>query len=186
MDAVLFVDDDVNVTQGLIRQLRHEPYRLLHASSGHGALEILAHEKIDLIITDEQMPLMTGAELVSRVRKKYPNIICMILSGQTDFQAAIKAINEGEIYRFLRKPCNALDMATDIRLALEQKDLIIHARQLLDCYRKNVAFINKLKAESPDLFELHRDDAGRIILETENGNPKETLTEIKTELDESR
>ena len=166
--VVLLVDDEPNVTEGIIRRLRHEPYRLLSASSAQEALSILEKQPIDVLITDEQMPNMTGTELVSRARKAYPQVICMMLSGQNNFEAAIRAVNEGEIYRFLRKPCDPVDIATDIRLALERRDMIIQSRKLLDQYQKEHAYINNLKKKNPGLFDVEYDENGCIVVENED------------------
>jgi two-component system probable response regulator PhcQ len=162
--TVLLVDDDPPVIHGLIRNLRREPYRLLSANSGKEALEVLACEKVDIVISDEQMPGMTGAELVSHIRKQYPHIICMMLSGNTSFEAAIQAINQGNIYRYLRKPCDPLEVATDIRLALQQRNLIIEARKLTDQYQEKIVLIDKLEKECPGIFDIKFDEQGCLIL----------------------
>lgn len=189
-NTVLFVDDEPRVSDGLIRQLYKEPFRTLSASSAQEALQILAGETIDVLITDEQMPRMTGAQLVAQVRKDYPRVICMILSGQTDFDAAIRSINEGEIYRFLRKPCDPLDIAINIRLALEQRELIIQSRKLLDQYQQELMYLRNLQKSYPDLFDVKYDDQGCILIdEIESASPwtsKRTIEDICKELTRGR
>lgn len=172
---VLLVDDEPNVIQGIIRHLRSEPYRILSATSAAEALRMLATEKIDVLITDERMPKMSGSELVAQVRKAYPDIICMMLSGQADFDAAIRAINDGEIYRFLRKPCDPLEIATDIRLALEHQSLIVQSRKLQDQYRKELSFTQKLKQNHPDLFEIQYDKDGFVVIDESEYNLEQNI-----------
>jgi len=166
--TVLFVDDEPMVTEGLKRALRKEPYRILSARSGQEALAILEVEKVDVIVSDEQMAGMSGSELLSIVRKRRPNTIRMILTGHASLDAAIRAINEGEIYRFFTKPCNEIDLAVTIRQALRQNDLMTEARRLLDATRNQAAMIDRLKKERPDLLKVDKDREGAIIVnETE-------------------
>ena len=167
-DTILLVDDEPNVPAGIIRNLRGEPYRLLSAFSAQQALEIMNNEDIDILITDEKMPEMLGSELVARVRIAYPSVICMILSGCTDFHSAIKSINEGEIYRFLTKPCEPLEIATAIRHALKQKSLLVESRLLLEQNRLQQLCINKLEKEFPGIASVERDENGYIVLDDTN------------------
>ena len=166
--TVLFVDDEPMVTEGLKRALRKEPYRILSARSGKEALAMLELEKVDVIVSDERMEGMSGSELLSIVRKRRPNTIRMILTGHASLDAAIRAINEGEIYRFFTKPCNEIDLAVTIRQALRQNDLMTEARRLLDATRNQAAMIDRLKKERPDLLKVEKDGEGAIIVnETE-------------------
>lgn len=121
---VLFVDDEPHVVDGLKRALRREPYEIFCAHSGFEALELIEREPIDVVVSDEMMPGMSGSELLSKVYQNHPDIIRMILTGHASLDLAIKAINEGQIYRFFTKPCNEIDLAVTIRHALRQKDLV--------------------------------------------------------------
>jgi two-component system probable response regulator PhcQ len=103
---VLFVDDEPHVTESLKRALRKEPYEVLSANSADEALEVLARQPVDVVISDEKMPGMQGSEFLAVVCKQYPETIRIIMTGHGSIEAAIRAINEGEIYRFLTKPCN--------------------------------------------------------------------------------
>jgi two-component system probable response regulator PhcQ len=95
-----------------------EPYNILCADSAEEALPILAREQVDVVISDEKMPGMSGSEFLSLVRQEYPDTIRIILTGYGSLESAIRAINEGEIYRLFTKPCNVIDLAITIRLAL--------------------------------------------------------------------
>ena len=103
---VLIVDDDPAVRDVVREAFSAEPYALLIAGSADDALDIMSRTQADVVISDEKMPGMSGSEFLSIVRKKYPDTIRIILTGHADLEAAIRAINEGEIYRFFRKPCN--------------------------------------------------------------------------------
>lgn len=120
--TVLFVDDEPQVTLALQRALRQEPLKILTANSGADALEVLTREQVDVIVSDEVMPGMTGSELLTSVSERYPEVVRIILSGQATMEAAIKAINEGRIFRFLVKPCSHVQLLDVIRRALQEKE----------------------------------------------------------------
>ena len=174
-DSVLFVDDEPQVTESILRSLHREPYHLLRATSGAQALNILASTPdISVVVSDERMPGMTGSELVSRIRAQHPTVMCMILTGQADLAAAITAINHGEIYRFLTKPCNAIDLAMAIRLALRQRLLVMKARLLLQGYRTQMATLAELERKHPGISQIDRDSQGRVVIE-DDGDDLESL-----------
>jgi len=122
--TVLFVDDDAKVLTSLKRGLIEEPYNILFANSGKEALEILKQQEVNVIVTDMRMPEMNGLELLKVVKKDYPHIIRMILSGYTDIDTLLTAINEGEIFRFIPKPWKSNEeLKTVIRQAIEFYEL---------------------------------------------------------------
>jgi two-component system response regulator HupR/HoxA len=102
--TVLFVDDEEKVLTSLKRGLLDEPYKTLFASSGKEALETLKRKQVHVIVTDMRMPEMGGLELLRTVKKEYPHIIRMVLSGYTQVSTLLTAINQGEIFRFITKP----------------------------------------------------------------------------------
>ena len=118
---ILLVDDEPNITQALTKRLRHEEYEIFSAPTTEEALQILAREPIDVVVADEQMPGMTGSELQAVVCREYPDTVRIILTGQANMEAAIRAINEGKIYHFLEKPCDAEQIAAIICQALQQR-----------------------------------------------------------------
>lgn len=128
--TVLCVDDEENILSSLKRLLKKENYRLLTASSGKEGLEILAANQIDMVISDQRMPGMSGTELLKQIKKLYPDIIRIILTGYTDVDSITEAINEGSIYKFFLKPWNGHDLILEIRQALKHHDLIEANAQL--------------------------------------------------------
>jgi DNA-binding NtrC family response regulator len=129
--TVLFVDDELPVLEALRRALRREPFELLTAHSGKQALEILAKQAVDLVVADESMPEMTGSELLAEVRRKYPDVIRITLTGQASLEAAITARHEGQIYRFLTKPFSPVDLGYTLQDALLLRDLARQTCRLL-------------------------------------------------------
>ena len=128
--TILVVDDVPSVIAMIEDAMQKEPYRMLSARSGEEALAVLAREPVDIIITDEKMPGMSGSDLLAEVRTRYPDAIRMMLTGNAPLASAIRAINEGEIYRFFTKPCNIIDLRVSISQALERKELIWENRRL--------------------------------------------------------
>jgi two-component system probable response regulator PhcQ len=128
---VLFVDDEPNVIKALKRDFGREPYDIICADSADEALEALGRESVDVVVSDENMPGMTGSELLAVVHKKYPDTIRIILTGHESLEAALRAINEGQIHRLFTKPWDHADLLITIRQVLQEKDLIEESRRLL-------------------------------------------------------
>ena len=115
--TVLFVDDDVDLTAGLRLMLRKERFRVLTCNSPFEALEILAREPIDVVVSDDQMPVMSGAELLAKLRDEYPDVVRILLTGQTDIKRAVNAVNDASVFRFLLKPCDRPFLVATIEAA---------------------------------------------------------------------
>ena len=123
MTTVLFVDDDTLVTRSMERMLRDEPYVILTANSPAEALALMETSPVDVIISDECMPEMSGSELLAAVRAKYPTCIRMMLTGDSGLASSIRIIQENALYRFLCKPLSRDELTQAIRQATERKDL---------------------------------------------------------------
>ena len=179
--TILLVDDEPNVTDALKRALRREPYEFLTAVSGPDAQQILERQHVDVVISDEQMPGMSGSEFLSKVRKQFPHTIRMILSGQGSLEAAVRAINEGEVYRFFLKPCNPTDLILTVQQALTHKRLEEQSRRLLREYQRQAAMLAKLNHNGPDLLRLDTDAQGAVIIDESDGEGEVTdlLAEIE-------
>jgi DNA-binding NtrC family response regulator len=102
--TVLFVDDDEIVLQSLERGLLDESYNKLFAKSCNETIEILQREEVHVIVTDMRMPEMTGLELLRTIRKDYPHIIGMVLSGYEQDATLMMAAEQGEIFKLIPKP----------------------------------------------------------------------------------
>ena len=100
---VLFVDDEERVLNGL-RALFRSDYHVFTAENGAAALELVKRFSIPVVVSDQRMPGMTGVELLRQVRAIAPNTVRLLLTGYTDLAAIVGSINEGEVFRFVRKP----------------------------------------------------------------------------------
>ena len=162
---VLLVDDDPNLLSSLQRSLRSKDYQICCATSAEMALRILKVEPIDLIVSDQQMPGLSGTEFLAEVQRRFPDTVRFMLTGNATLDVAIKAINKGAISRFFVKPCNGVDLAISIRQALQQKDLMVQAKRLLYRVQRQSAMIGRIEQENPGITKLDRDDQGVIHLE---------------------
>jgi CheY-like chemotaxis protein len=102
--TLLLVDSDAASLAALSRSLRGQGYRILTASGGSEALDVLAMNPVQVILCEQLMTAMTGAEFFAITAKLYPDTMRIILTGYTELQSVLNAINSGEIYRFLTKP----------------------------------------------------------------------------------
>ena len=132
--TVLFVDDEVSVLSSLKRGLMDEDYDCVFVSSAKEALEILEKRDISVIVTDMRMPDMDGLALLKIVKNKYSNTVRIVLSGYTQLQQVLLAVNQGDIFRFITKPW---------KLEEEFKHVI---RQAVDYYNLQVESIELKKA----------------------------------------
>lgn len=128
--AVLFVDDEENVLRSLSRLFLDEPFTLLTAGSGQKGLEVLKEHDVAVIVSDQRMPGMTGAEFLARSREIRPDAMRMVLTGYADVSAAMDAINRGGAFRYITKPWNDQDLVHAVHDALERYQLAAENRRL--------------------------------------------------------
>jgi len=174
--TILFVDDEPLVTQALKRALHKEPYRVLSANSGAQALEVLARQPVDVVISDEMMPGMLGSEFLAVVCRDFPDTVRIMLTGHASLKTAVRAINDGQIYRFLTKPCDEEELTVTLRQALQQKELMTKSRRLLQAVKHQHAILEDLEKTHPGITSVDRDPSGVIVIE-EGGVDLDTLIE---------
>lgn len=121
---ILFVDDEIQVLKGLRRMLAtvDDDWDPEFANSGAEALEILAEDEFDVVVTDMRMPRMDGAQLLQQVSTKYPDIVRIVLSGQADQVSVLRAVNP--MHQYLSKPCDPDKLRTTITRACELRDVL--------------------------------------------------------------
>lgn len=128
--TLLFVDDEPSILSALRRLFRPHGYRILVAESGAAGLEILEKEAVDLVISDMRMPEMDGATFLKNVRKRWPQVMRILLTGYADITSTVAAINEGEIYRYISKPWDDNEIVLVVSEALERRRLEQENRRL--------------------------------------------------------
>ena len=155
---ILIVDDQPLVLSVLKEILSRGPYAVRIATSGNEALELMNQEPIDVVISDERMPGMQGSEFLTIVRKKHPDTVRIILTGHACVESAIRAINEGEIFRFLTKPVNSQVLHTAVREALAHK---ARGRQS----EQHLCLLESLEKQAPGITNVKRDIDGAVIID---------------------
>ena len=163
-DTILIVDDEPNVISSLKRALVDEPYAIYSVNSGEDGLKLLKQHKIKLIISDERMPGMAGSDFLSLAKKESPETIRIMLTGHASIDAAMKAINKGEIYRFFTKPWDEIELKIAIRMALEKYNLEAENRRLLKIVKRQAVDLKVIEKKYPSITELEKDKDGRIVL----------------------
>ncbi|RLC08681.1 MAG: two-component system response regulator [Deltaproteobacteria bacterium] len=143
---LLFVDDEPSITKSLQRLFRREGYEISTALSGKQGLEKLkeAEKPFSLIISDQRMPGMTGAQFLEKAKKIFPNAMRILLTGYSDMDAIVDAINKGGIHRYFTKPWNDQDLLSQVRQSLEQYELVLENRRLLALTKKQNKELNEL------------------------------------------
>ncbi|RBP52873.1 response regulator [Arenicella xantha] len=120
--TILCVDDEPRITSALKALFRRE-YSVLTANSGQEALEILEDCTVNVLLSDQRMPGMLGSELLTQVSQLYPQTIRILLTGFMDRQAIVDSINEGEVYRFINKPWDNVEIKEVVAEASEASEL---------------------------------------------------------------
>jgi len=132
MDKILLVDDEQLILDGLKRQLR-KAYNVYTENNGEEGLQrIISDGPFAVVLSDMRMPVMDGIAFLTQVRRIAPECIRMMLTGCADQQTAIDAINRGEIFRFLTKPCSYEDLTVALDAALDQYRLVTAEKELLE------------------------------------------------------
>ena len=157
--AVLVVDDEP-ASVNLLRITLGMDYKVYTATEGAAALELLtAHPEIAVAIIDQRMPGMSGTELIQKTVEPYPDLIRIILTGYTDIESLIEAINAGRVYRYLTKPWNKDELLGVVRQGLEVHRLAGDNRRLQEELR---AANERLRVEN---VLLKREARGRYRFE---------------------
>ncbi len=125
------MDDEEKILKALRRLFRSEPYRIFFASGGEAALDILNAENVSVVITDLSMPGMDGFTLLDRVKTEYPYIIRIVMSGHSDTDTILNAINQGNLYRYILKPFNGAELKITTKQAVELFNLQQDKRNLM-------------------------------------------------------
>ncbi|MGE0552838.1 MAG: response regulator [Gemmatimonadales bacterium] len=151
---VLCVDDEASILKGLELYLRRG-FEVLTATSGQAALDLLEqHADVVAVLSDMRMPGMDGAALLREVRERYPDVVRVMLTGNADVSAAVSAVNEGQVFRFLTKPCPTPELVRVMEAAVEQHRLVTTERVLLEqtLHGSLKALLDVLALANPESF----------------------------------
>jgi DNA-binding NtrC family response regulator len=163
--SVLLVDDEPAIVAALRRTLRGRGYRIFGVTDPLEALELLGKEEIDLLLSDIDMPQMSGLDLVSRVRRDHPHVVRILLTGRGTLTSALRAINDGEVHRFLTKPWDDEDLREVVAQALTRLDELRRQQSADQQTARRRALIADLEREQPGISTVQRDVDGVYVID---------------------
>jgi response regulator RpfG family c-di-GMP phosphodiesterase len=172
--TILFVDDEENILSSFKRLLRNENYTILALDNPREVKSIMEHTVVSLIISDQRMPEINGLDLLKEAKELYPDTVRILLTGYADVQVAIKAINEGGVYRFISKPWSDEELRIAIRQSLAYYDLIMDNKVLLQMVQKQKDALNEVQNKYPDVADLPQMKDGAYVIE----NQQESLEDF--------
>ncbi len=127
---ILYVDDEQNNLTAFKATFRRD-FKIFTAISAAEGVKVLDEEDIHILITDQRMPVMTGVEFLESILERYPDMIRILLTGYTDIEAVIDAINKGQVYRYITKPWDETELRMTIKNAFEVYNLKKENKELL-------------------------------------------------------
>jgi response regulator RpfG family c-di-GMP phosphodiesterase len=170
--TLLLVDDESNIISALRRTLRREGYSILTASSAEQGLNLLAGNRVGVILSDQRMPQMNGVDFLRKVKVLYPKTLRLVLSGYTELESVISAINEGAIYKFLTKPWDDKLLRDNIREAFEY----------YEAEQENQRLSRELQHSNNELFRLNQDLEQQVMQKTREIVHNINMLEISQEI----
>jgi signal transduction histidine kinase len=144
--TILIVDDEPDVVAS-VKDLLRLDYRVLGATRASEGLAVLEREPVQVVMTDQRMPEMTGVELLEQARAKRPEAMRLLFTGYADVRAVVDAINRGNVYRYINKPWDPDELMAIIREACDRYDLLAERRQLMDELQAKNAELERANAE---------------------------------------
>src|SRR5947207_2759923 len=151
--SILVIDDEPDVVES-VRDLLRLDYRVLGATRAREGIGILAQEAIDVVMTDQRMPEMSGVEFLHHVRETHPDAIRLLFTAHADVRAVVEAINRGSVYRYIAKPWDPDELQSIVRDAVERHDLIEERQRLLADLERSNADIRAANAALVQANEL--------------------------------
>lgn len=161
--TILLVDDEPLVIATLGRALRRAGHRALTVTTPQEAMAILDEGGVDLIVSDVDMPGMSGLDLVARVRERHPHIVRFLLTGHQSFDAAIDAINHGEVHRYFTKPWSTQEILAAIDEMLARLDEVRRSAAADALVHSRKRLLDELEREHPGISVVRLDDGAHVL-----------------------
>lgn len=163
---IVIADDEVIILKSLQRLFNKEGHEVLTAENGRTALALLAEhaDRVSMIISDQRMPEMSGVEFLEKAKQVCPDSIRYLLTGNTDLDTIVDAVNKGEIHRYFEKPWDDAELAAQVRISLENRELQSEVRRLTEITIRQNRQLNthnkeleqKVEARTREIAERNR------------------------------
>lgn len=175
---VLFLDDEQNVLNSIRRMFAEESYGVAVASNAAEAMEILAREKIKVVLSDQRMPDISGVEFLHRVKAQYPDIVRILFTAYADLMAAEQAINISGVFRFINKPWHPEELKADVVSAMYQYDLLMDNRRLFESTKQKNIQLQEANRKLQALYDVQKEFSSTLSHEL-----RTPLASIKAAID---
>jgi len=164
-NKIMIVDDEEVVLESFKRGLKDEDYEIVPAINSNEALNKLkVQPEIKIIVSDIRMPGMDGMEFLKIIKREYPYIIRIVLTGYADVENAIAAVNEGQVYRFITKPWDATELIIILRLALQYQQALEEYRLPVRDVQGGIESLERLEKRYPGISKISTDKQGRVVI----------------------
>ena len=155
--TLLVVDDEPDVCDSVHDLLRRE-FTVLKAKSADEGLQLMRTHEVQIIMTDQRMPKVTGVELLKSIRAGHPQAIRMLFTGYADVESVIAAINQGHIFKFLKKPWDPEELQQVVREAAAEYDRLVDNAELIDKLRLDIQHLrDRVMVLEVELERMRRD-----------------------------
>ena len=163
---ILLVDDEQNILSALSRLLRADGREIITAGDAHeGLAKLKSNNGADLVISDNKLPNISGLDFLVKVKQLYPDTIRILITGYPDLEGAIKAINNGQVYRFITKPWENEELKLTVRQALDYCDVLRDNRALLQIARQQADLLAAVQKKYPQVSKSELDKSGMYIID---------------------
>jgi len=157
---IICVDDDPMISSAVARCLRREPsFEVRTTSSPYEVLDWISQERVAVLVADYDMPEMTGAQLAARAKRLRPETVRILLTGQSSLETAIEGINEGEIFKFIRKPFEDTALRKTVLEAAQRHDELLSLSDDRQRRERREALREALEAEYPGIASVRREES---------------------------
>lgn len=165
--TLLFVDDEVAILAAITRVLRGSPFVVLTANDPQSAIAVLRQRPVDVLVSDVDMPGMTGLELVALARREFPTTMRMLLTGAATEERVVRAINEGEVARFFVKPFDAKTFGDSISALAGRIERERRERREGAAKQRQDALIRWASERFAGLLTIETEGAGVVAVDVE-------------------
>lgn len=165
---VLLVDDEQSLLEGLRRSLRGEDFAVHTAGSAAMAMDILQQRSIDVVVSDDAMPGVSGVDFLAQIRHLYPATMRIMLTGRTTVERMHQAVNEGNVFRFLLKPCPYQVLVEAVHHAIDHKRLRDRGSEAIATMRTQGAILRWIAERNPGLLAAAVQAMAGIRLQSED------------------
>lgn len=165
--SILLVDDEPMILSALSRLLRNHGYRVLTTTQPTEVAGILEKEKVEVLLSDIDMPKMKGTVLMAQIRSRFPEVVRILMTGRGSMDSVLQAINEGEVYRYLLKPFKEEELLSVLREATSRLKELRRASAVAIIVSRRNEICAALDLQYPGLSQVNRQD-GIYLIPTEH------------------